>query len=272
MINANLTGFENIPQTLPAYCLESFRRHDKPDALSYKLENVWKHLSGREVIEKIKNLALGLASLGIKPGDRVAIISENRPEWSLTDLAILSLRAVNVPIYTTQAVEQIRFILEDSGAKMLFVSGKKLFKHAQTALEGVEQLEKIVFFDDEAVPSAEEKYLTFSALEKRGEELHKIDEKTFDRLLNELDAQDLATIIYTSGTTGEPKGVMLTHESFTSNVLTISSALPIRPSDIALSVLPLSHIFERVVFYVFCWNGVSVAYAPSFDVVGEYLR
>src|SRR5215213_2518856 len=268
----NLIGFENLPQTIPHYILESLRRNNKPDALSHKIENAWQRFSGEQVIEKIRYLTLGLRDLGIKAGDRVAIISENRPEWSLTDLAILSLKAVNVPIYTTQAVEQIRYILEDSGARVLFVSGKKIFKHAQAALEGVEHLEKIVFFDDEAVPSNEEKYLTFSALEKRGEELHKIDEKTFDRLLNELDAQDLATIIYTSGTTGEPKGVMLTHESFTSNVLTISSALPIRPSDIALSVLPLSHIFERVVFYVFCWNGVSVAYAPSFDVVGEYLR
>ncbi|MEP6903642.1 MAG: AMP-binding protein, partial [Actinomycetota bacterium] len=134
MIAENLIGFENIPQTIPHFCLESFRRHNKADALNYKLENVWKHLSGSEVIEKIKNIALGLAGLGVKAGDKIAIISENRPEWSLTDLAILSLRAVNVPIYTTQAVEQIRYILEDSGAKMLFISGKKLFKHAQSAV------------------------------------------------------------------------------------------------------------------------------------------
>src|SRR5215204_7395996 len=160
MINANLTGFENIPQTLPAYCLESFRRHNKPDALSYKIEDVWKHLSGAEVIEKIKNLALGLASLGIKAGDRVAIISENRPEWSLTDLAILSLRAVNVPIYTTQAVEQIRYILEDSGAKMLFISGKKLFKHAEAAIRSVERLEKLIFFDGDAVPENERRAIS----------------------------------------------------------------------------------------------------------------
>ena len=125
MIANNLIGFENIPQTIPHFCLESFRRNNKPNALAYKTENVWKNLSGPEVIEKIKRIALGLASLGVKAGDRIAIISENRPEWSLTDIAILSLRAVNVPIYTTQAVEQIRYILEDSGARMLFVSGQK---------------------------------------------------------------------------------------------------------------------------------------------------
>ena len=90
--------------------------------------------------------------MGVKAGDRVAIISENRPEWSLTDLAILSLRAVNVPIYTTQAVEQIRYILEDSGAKILCISGKKIFKHAEEAILSVERLEKLIFFDADAVP------------------------------------------------------------------------------------------------------------------------
>src|SRR5215213_4075179 len=268
----NLIGFENLPQTIPHYILESLRRNNKPDALSHKIENAWQRFSGEQVIEKIRYLTLGLRDLGIKAGDRVAIISENRPEWSLTDLAILSLKAVNVPIYTTQAVEQIRYILENSGARVLFVSGKKIFKHAQAALEGVEQLEKIVFFDDEAVPSAEDKYLTFSALEKRGEELHKIDEKTFDRLLNELDAQDLATIIYTSGTTGEPKGVMLTHESFTSNIVNISKGLPILNTDRSLAVLPLSHIFERCVFYVLCANGVAIHYCAAFEQLATYLQ
>jgi long-chain acyl-CoA synthetase len=150
MINQNLIEFERIPQTIPHFCLESFRRNAKADALNHKIQDVWQHLSGAEVIEKVKRIALGLSSLGVKAGDRIAIISENRPEWSLTDLAILSLRAVNVPIYTTQAIEQIRYILEDSGAKMLFVSGKKLWKHAETAIQSVERLEKLVFFDEEA--------------------------------------------------------------------------------------------------------------------------
>jgi long-chain acyl-CoA synthetase len=267
----NLIGFENLPQTIPHYILESLRRNDKPDALSHKIQNSWRRLSGAEVIDRIRHLTLGLRDLGIAAGDRVAIISENRPEWSLTDLAILSLKAVNVPIYTTQAVEQIRYILENSGARVLFVSGKKIFSHARAALEGVEQLEKIVFFDEEAVPSAEDKYLTFAALEKRGEELHKIDEKTFDRLLAQLDAKDLATIIYTSGTTGEPKGVMLTHENFTSNILTVSRRLPIRNDDRSLAVLPLSHIFERCVFYVLCSNGVAIHYCPAFDQLAGML-
>src|SRR5947199_4672873 len=114
--------------------------------------------------------------------------------------------------------------------------------------------------------------LGLSALGQTGAELGRAEPEVFERVLNDVRSEDLATIIYTSGTTGEPKGVMLTHASFTSNVLSVTSALPIHSTDVALSVLPLSHIFERTVFYVFCWNGVAVAYAPSFDVVGEYLR
>ncbi|MBS1794823.1 MAG: long-chain fatty acid--CoA ligase [Acidobacteria bacterium] len=272
MIAENLIGFENIPQTLPHFCLESFRRNNKPDALSYKLENVWKRLSGGEVIAKIKNIALGLASLGIKAGDRVAIISENRPEWSLTDLAILSLRAVNVPIYTTQAVEQIRYILEDSGAKMLFISGKKLFKHAQTAVESVETLEKIVFFDEDALPESDSRAIRLSDIEKRGREADRIDSQAFDNFLDAISPDDLATIIYTSGTTGEPKGVMLTHDNFVSNVKSISKGLPIEKTDRSLAVLPLSHIFERAVFYVLCSNGVAIHYCASFDQLASHLQ
>ena len=151
MTAEDLLAFESIPQTIPHFCLESFRRYNKSDAMSHKVKDAWEHFSGEVVAEKIKRIALGLSDLGIKAGDKVAIISENRPEWSLTDLAILSLNAVNVPIYTTQAVEQIRYILEDSGSKMLFISGKKLLKHAENAIQSVERLEKLVFFDDDAV-------------------------------------------------------------------------------------------------------------------------
>ena len=105
MIAEYLIGFETIPQTIPHYCFESFRRHNKRDALAYKVEGVWHYLNGEAVIERVKRIAMGLAAMGVQAGDRVAIISENRPEWSFVDLAILSLRAVNVPIYTTQAVE-----------------------------------------------------------------------------------------------------------------------------------------------------------------------
>lgn len=271
MINANLKGFEKLPQTLPAFCFEAWRRHAKSDALSYKVNDVWKHLSGAAVVERIKNIALGLADLGVRAGDRVAIISENRPEWSFVDLAILSLRAVNVPIYTTQAVEQIRFILEDSGAKILCVSGKKIWRHAEDAIQSVERLEKLIFFDADAIPENGSKSLSLASIELRGEQLNQTDSSEFDEHLAQLKTDDLATIIYTSGTTGEPKGVMLTHENFTSNVLTISRSLPISARDRSLAVLPLSHIFERTVFYVLCANGVSISYCSAFEQLPTYL-
>lgn len=271
MTAENLIGFDQIPQTIPHFCFESFRRHDKRDALAFKVGDVWNYLRGNEVIERVKRIAMGLASMGIKAGDRIAIISENRPEWSLVDLAILSLRAVNVPIYTTQAIDQIRFILENSGARILFISGKKLWKHAENAIQSIEQLEKLVFFDHEGLPETDSRATSLEDIENKGVEFSRIDADVFERSLAEIQTSDLATIIYTSGTTGEPKGVMLTHENFVSNIIAISKGLPIRTSDRSLAVLPLSHIFERTVFYVLCSNGVSIHYCAAFDQIASHL-
>lgn len=271
MMNAeNLVGFNEIPQTIPHFCIESFRRNDKADALAYKVGDVWHKISGVEAIARIRRIALGLARLGIRAGDRVAIISENRPEWSLTDLAILSLRAVNVPIYTTQAVEQIRYILENSGAKMLCISGKKLYKHAEEAIRSVERLEKLIFFDSDAVAENDSRAVSLESLE-RGDADSDVNSSTFDDELAKVSSSDLATIIYTSGTTGEPKGVMLTHDNFVSNIVAISRGLPIKTTDCSLAVLPLSHIFERTVFYVLCANGVAINYCASFDQIASHL-
>ncbi|HEX7316896.1 MAG TPA: long-chain fatty acid--CoA ligase [Pyrinomonadaceae bacterium] len=265
------TQHTQVPASVPGMCLEALGRHAKADALSLKVKGQWLYIPGEAIIQRVRAVALGLSALGVKRGDRVALLSENRPDWSVADIAILSLGAVNVPIYTTQAPEQVRYILEDSGARVLFVSGKKVFRHARPGVEPVETLERVVFFDTDAAEGFEGALSLFE-LEQTGAQLDEAEPEVFSRALNAVGAEDLATIIYTSGTTGEPKGVMLTHGAFVSNVMAVSSSLPILSTDVALSVLPLSHIFERVVFYVFCWNGVSVAYAPSFDVVGEYLR
>ncbi len=272
MIAENLIGFENLPQTIPHYCFESFRRHNKRDALAFKVGDAWSYVNGQAAIDRVKRIAMGLAALGVKEGDRVAIISENRPEWSFVDLAILSLRAVNVPIYTTQAVEQIRFILENSGAKMLFISGKKLWKHAEQAIHSVEHIEKLVFFEGEGMPEGNSRAVTLAELEERGDEHAKIDSEVVENALKQIRSDDLATIIYTSGTTGEPKGVMLTHENFVSNIVAISKGLPIKSTDRSLAVLPLSHIFERTVFYVLCSNGVSIHYCAAFDQLASHLQ
>ncbi|HKP47810.1 MAG TPA: long-chain fatty acid--CoA ligase [Pyrinomonadaceae bacterium] len=257
--------------SVPELCLNAALKHGKRDALNHKSEDSWVNISAGEFVDRVRNLALGLSELGVRPGDRVALLSENRPEWSIADLAILSLGAINVPIYTTQAVEQIRYILTDAGVRAIFVSNKKLFRHAAPALEGLDFLEKIILFDSMDGGESHSS-VNLIALEEAGEARATKNSELFDAYLKAIRPDDLATIIYTSGTTGEPKGVMLTHSNFISNVLAITAGLPIAPTDIALSVLPLSHIFERTGFYIFCYNGVSVYYTPSFDQVGENLR
>jgi long-chain acyl-CoA synthetase len=256
--------------SVPGLCLAAALAHNKSDALNYRAEGKWINIPAETFVERVKNCALGLAALGVRPGDRIALLSENRPEWSIVDMAILSLGAINVPIYTTQAVEQIEFILSDSGTKAIFISNRRLFKHAQPAL-AKRPLEHLIFFEAE-VAELVERGISLEEMEQRGREVAEQRPDAFDAYLQAVRQEDLATIIYTSGTTGEPKGVMLTHNNFMSNVLSIAKGLPITSSDVALSVLPLSHIFERTGFYVFCYCGVSVYYSASFDQVGENLR
>ncbi len=272
MLTRNLIGLEGLPQTLPHYCLEAFRLNESPTALGFKVGNDWSHLSGDAVADKVKSIALGLMTLGVAAGDRVAVIAENRPEWSITDLAVLSLRAVNIPIYTTQAVDQIRYIIEDSGAKVLLISGKKLWKHAEEAIRSCEVIEKIVFFDDDFLPENESRAVGLNEVEGRGIRFARNNPDEFENRLSALQPDDLATVIYTSGTTGEPKGVMLTHRNFVSNIKSISKGLPIEARDRSLCVLPLSHIFERTVFYVLCCNGVSINYCAAFDQLATHLQ
>jgi long-chain acyl-CoA synthetase len=264
--NLTSTGASSIS----GLCLAATLKHGKADALNHKVDGEWIHITAATFVERVQNIALGLAGLGIRPGDRIALLSENRPEWSIVDLAILSLGAINVPIYTTQAVDQIEYILKDSGARAIFISNRKLYRHARAVLSE-RLLEHLIFFDPDVAEDLDRAVL-LETLEISGRKQMQERPEAFDAYLRAVRPDDLATIIYTSGTTGEPKGVMLTHNNFMSNVLAITNGLPIGPTDVALSVLPLSHIFERAGFYVFCYNGVSVYFAASFDQVGENLR
>lgn len=258
-------------QTLAAVCLDAVARHQKPDTVSEKRDGKWVRISAAEFTRRVRHIALGMVDGGIRPQDRIALISENRPEWSIVDLAILSVGAVTVPLYTTQSIDQIEFILRDSGARALMISGGRVLRHARKGFEQVESLEQVVVFDAESARGLENA-TTLEAVEARGAEIETARPEAFQELLARGRPGDLATIIYTSGTTGEPKGVMLTHENFISNLKSITTGLPISPADVSLSVLPLSHIFERSVFYVFCYVGVSVHYAASIEQVGEFLR
>ncbi len=153
--------------SVPALCLTATLRHGKADALNHKVGGEWVNTSATTFAERVRNVALGLAARGIRRGDRVALLSENRPEWSIVDLAILSLGAINVPIYTTQAVDQVRYILTDSGARVLFISNRRLYKHAQKALDRLGFLEKLIFFDDEGTENIEHA-MSLSSLEEAG--------------------------------------------------------------------------------------------------------
>ena len=236
----------------------------RPVVLRYKRRDAWEGISGAAVLERVHDASLGLCELGIGPGDRVAILSENRPEWAFADYACLALRAVDVPIYPTLPPKQIEYILRDSGAAAVFVSSKVQLDKILEIKERLPELRHLIAFDD---LGAAEGTLPFADLTIRGRQVRSRRPNWRDQAL-EVGPEDLATIIYTSGTTGDPKGVMLTHGNITSNVVTSVALLAISETDECLSFLPLSHIFERMVgHYTMLHGGVTISYATSTDTV-----
>jgi long-chain acyl-CoA synthetase len=202
----NSSTFKNA-SSVPGLILGAVLHHNKQDALNYREDGKWHNIPAASFVEQVKNVALGLAALGVRPGDRIALLSENRPEWSISDLAILSLGAINVPIYTTQALDQVDYILSDSGARAIFISNRRLYKHVKPVLDK-RPLEHLIFFEDDVADDVEHG-IALTGLEQKGRELDQGRPGAFDAYLNAVRAEDLATIIYTSGTTGEPKGVIV---------------------------------------------------------------
>lgn len=244
--------------------------HPKPNALMAKRNGVYQPISSAEVREKVRQLAAGLAKLGVQKGDRVALISENRPEWAISDLAMLSIGAINVPMYTTLPAAQICDLLKDSEAKMVIASNTIQVQKVLSILSQVSSLRKIILIDDE--PDLGDKVLPLSQVLASGQQTLKEQPALFDSLRREVKAEDVASIIYTSGTTGVSKGVMLTHRNIVSNVLDCEEAIDARDSDSALSFLPLCHIFERTVDYLMLYKGATIGYAESFDAVPQNLQ
>ena len=231
-------------------------------------------LSSKEVFERIRDLSLGFRSLGISRGDRVAIIAESRPEWLLCDLAVLTAGAVTVPIYPTLSAAQARYILKDSGARLAIVSTKlqlekiQEVRHLLSALEGVILIEAPA----DAPPPGSPSVLSLEEVERRGHGRMTGEwgaGRAFRDEARAIAREDLASIIYTSGTTGEPKGVMLTHGNLVSNMRATADALDLSHDDVALSFLPLSHAFERMVSYVYLFSGVTIVFAESFDTIAR---
>ncbi len=261
------------PRTLPEMIAQAVARHAKPDALNYKHDGRWRAISSEEVLTRMRHIALGLHALGVRKGDRVALLSENRPEWTLSDGGALFAGIVDVPIYTTQTPAQVCYILKDSGARALFINNRTAFARIADAVRDCSALEYIIFFDaGDKIDAGAAQAMTLGELEARGQQVAAAEPNLADGLMRAVTDEDLATIIYTSGTTGDPKGVMLTHRNFVTNLIDSGCHLSFNPSDIALSVLPLSHVFERLSMYMYLHYGMTVFFAEGIDKIGDNMR
>jgi len=265
-------GNRPAPGTLNQLFFEAVSRFNRPDALQVKAGGSYQPISHRELEERVRRAAAGLAQLGAQPGDRVALLSENRPEWAIADFACLTAGLADVPIYPTLPADQIGYLLRDSGAIGIFVSTRaqaekiaELRKGNDGSAAPLPALRFVISFDDVGDLAD----TTLGELEKTGS----ADESpealaAYRQRALAVEPGDVATIIYTSGTTGEPKGVMLTHDNIFSNVMSIKDAIPFDGKDVCLSFLPLSHIFERTGgHYLAITTGTSIAYAESIDTV-----
>ena len=246
------------------------RDHKRPDTLNYKRDGRWVSISSDELLVRARRIAAGLHAIGVHRGDRVALLSESRVEWTLTDAGAIFAGVIDVPIYATLTPPQVRYILNDSGAGVLFLPNREKFLELHDALGECPQVKHVIFFDGGGVTAPDE--LTLDQLEAKGRELEQRDPDYIDRLVVQTTPDDLATIIYTSGTTGEPKGVMLTHANLVSNLIDSSGHHDFGAHDSALSVLPLSHVFERQAMYMYLHKGMAVYFAESLQTIGPNLR
>ncbi|HEY4936057.1 MAG TPA: long-chain fatty acid--CoA ligase [Puia sp.] len=252
-----------------AFQLEKF---PKPDMLAAKEKGVWRKYSTQEVSETVDIFACGLSDIGVSGNDltvegqdKIAIISNNRAEWLITDLAIQKLGAVLVPIYPTTNNQEIEFIFRDASVKYVFVSSTELYEKIRQVRPHIPSIQNVYTFDQiEGVDH-------WSSLFHAVTDAKKLELESISKTIR---PEHLATIIYTSGTTGTPKGVMLTHHNIMSNVMLAKESFPFedRPDFKVLSFLPLNHILERMVSYIYMFSGISIYYAESFDTIGANLQ
>ncbi len=238
----------------------------KTDYLAYKKDGVWQKYSPHQYKEIADNLSLGFLSLGLKPQDKVAIISNNRPEYNFIDMGVLQAGMVNVPIYTTITNEDFEYILKHSDSVLVFVSDKYLYKKIKPIADKNPNIKNVYTFDQvEDAPNWQE-------IVELGK---KADQNLRDRLQSIKDSvskDDLAMLLYTSGTTGLPKGVMLSHWNFLYQVHQIPKLIDVNAQDVGLSFLPFSHSFERVINYIYQFLGVSTYYVESLAKLAENMR
>jgi long-chain acyl-CoA synthetase len=256
----------SAPGTLNRLFFDAVQKYDKSDALQVKVGGTYQPISHRTLIERVRRTALGLQVLGVRPGDRVAILSENRPEWAIADYGCLTGTFADVAIYPNLPPDQIAYILRDSGSSAIFVSTAAQADKVRQIRAQCPTLRLVIGFDalhDHGVD------VMLAELEAKGAAAESANSiASYRAAADMVRPDDVATLIYTSGTTGEPKGVMLTHDNIYSNVMAAAAQVPFVGDDTCLSFLPLSHIFERMAgHYLMLHTGTSIAYAESMDTV-----
>ncbi len=237
--------------------------------IATKRDGTWRETDVGNFRQQIQDFASGLYSLGVRPGDKVSIHSENSTEWLICDLAVLSLGAITVPIYTTQPGEQIKYILENSEAQIHIVSNDQLFSDTKPIIKSVKNVKTIISLQG----SKHQKLKSYDAVLKIGQTQREETPDLIDELRLKVSPDDLATLIYTSGTTGTPKGVMLTHNNIASNIQSALERVPFTLKEIhgqnVLSYLPLSHVFERMITYMYLVMGARIHYIEKFEEIRD---
>ncbi len=241
----------------------------KPDMLMAKKKGLWEVVSSAEVAETVEKFSCGLMALGVKPGDRVALLSEDRPKWLMADYAILTAGAVTVPLYATLNAQESAYIVNNSDAEVAIVSNEDQANKLLSQRDNIKRLRNIIMMDPPS--NGTEDLLEWTKVLEWGTDFAAKNKGIHRAAAARVTPDDLATLIYTSGTTGVPKGVMLTHKNFVENCKFGMEYLEIDSSDRALVFLPLSHVFERMIDYCYFWKGVTVAYAESIDKVADNL-
>jgi long-chain acyl-CoA synthetase len=235
----------------------------KQDAFTMKINGSWVKTSTQEFINRACKLAEGLIALGVQPGDRIGLISPNRLEWNIVDIAIQQAGAINVPIYPTISRSDYRFIFNDAQIKLCFIAGQEILEKVAPLKEELPFFKHIYSFDK--IKDCDH----WTELEYMGKDEFSNEMK---RRMDAVKSEDLVSLIYTSGTTGNPKGVMLTHKNIISNVLACEPRIPADHNSRALSFLPACHIYERMLQYLYMYIGTSIYYAESLETIGENIR
>jgi long-chain acyl-CoA synthetase len=264
----------DVPATIAELPFFVSGRYPRPDLLGRCENGQVRHISGRELIERVRDLSLGLRTLGVTAGDRVVLLAESRPEWLLADFAVLTAGAVTVPIYPTLSADQIGFILRDSEATLAIVSTREQLQKIVAIASTAPALTGIIAMDGSAAASPAPVHAMADVAARGHQQI--VDGwgvgRTFHDDAKRVAPQDLATIIYTSGTTGQPKGVMLTHANLAANLRDVLQVFELSEDDVALSFLPLCHSFERMVAYLYLSSGVSMIFAESIETIPRDLK